>query len=108
MANLSTLTGMFLVLELAMSVSARTWATKDENSGGGRPLTEEEIGAWINVLRGAEIALEADKIQTASAMVAGVAARLDAIDLPDDVKEAKLQEMMKAIEQSKKIINPKL
>ncbi|KAM5577531.1 hypothetical protein ABKV19_008061 [Rosa sericea] len=98
MAKISTLTGMFLVLGLAMSV--RTWAAEDENSGGGRPLTEEEIGAWINVLRGAEIALEADKIQTASAMVAGVAARLDATDLPDDVKEAKLQEMMKAIEQA--------
>ncbi|PRQ47591.1 hypothetical protein RchiOBHm_Chr2g0101301 [Rosa chinensis] len=123
MAKISTLTVIFLVLWLAMSVGTRAhdhdgkveswteWTAKglgisqknevDGNAGGDNKPTEEEVlGAWLNVLRGAEVALEANKFHTAIAMVAGVSARLENSNLPDDEKRAKFKEMLKVIEQA--------
>ncbi|KAL6223062.1 hypothetical protein ACLB2K_006452 [Fragaria x ananassa] len=93
MAKISTLAGMLLVLWLAMSIG--TLATKD-----GKPPTEKEMQEWINVLREAEVALEADNFQTASARVAELVARLDNTNLPDHEKLAKFVEMLKIVEQA--------
>ncbi|XP_050371985.1 uncharacterized protein LOC126789942 isoform X1 [Argentina anserina] len=112
MTKISTLTAMSLVLWLAMSIGS-SWAVKVESwtewSTRGLGLTqknemgengEDQIGAWLNVLHGAEVALEANKFQTAMAMVAGVVARLEKTNWSDEQKRAKFKEMLGIIEQA--------
>ncbi|KAL6219976.1 hypothetical protein ACLB2K_007734 [Fragaria x ananassa] len=88
MAKMSTLIGM------------------NENSadsgGGSRPPTEEELGAWSNVLKGAEFAIQNDKYQTALAMVSGVAARLKATVMSDWKGQDELSKLLTEIEHALK------
>ncbi|KAL6227878.1 hypothetical protein ACLB2K_001833 [Fragaria x ananassa] len=104
MAKMSTLIGMFLVQWLAISV--RTLAAGNENSadsgGSSRPPTEEELGAWLNVLKGAEFAIQNDKYQTALAMVSGVAARLKATVMSDQKGQDELSKLLTEIEHALK------
>lgn len=116
----STLPAMLVVLWLAMSVgtwaednndeSWTDWASKglglkqdnaeSTNIGGKQKPNEQQImGEWVNVLKGAEMALEADKRYTASAMIAGVVAQLRADNsLSNKEKAAKFEESVQAIQ----------
>ncbi|KAK9948603.1 hypothetical protein M0R45_004171 [Rubus argutus] len=123
MAKSLTLTAMLLVLWLAMSVgtwaedseSWTEWLSKSLGFGQDNPVvknavaddketpSEEQIMAeWLQVLQGAEVALEADKRYTASAMIAGVVAKFNADDsnFSDKEKIEKFQASVKAIQQA--------
>lgn len=82
---------------------------ENTNIGGKQKPNEQQImGEWVNVLKGAEMALEADKRYTANAMIAGVVDQLRADNsLSSKERVAKFEEAVKGIQQAVEVDNTK-